>query len=109
MRLLALFFAVYFAFLACMSCADEAVACNDQTQTVVAAASHADCAAGELGDWCSPLCQCHCCGGAVVPATVLRPPVAEQLPDWGSATRHAQFVVAALTQAPKAVWQPPRA
>ncbi|TVT36957.1 cyclohexanecarboxylate-CoA ligase [Hymenobacter setariae] len=69
MRLLALFFACYFAFLSCLTCTDEAPVCQDQQQTTIGA-SHSDCGTGTLGDWCSPLCQCHCCGGAIVPAAL---------------------------------------
>jgi hypothetical protein len=109
MRLSALLFALYFACLSCLTCADEAPVCQDQTQTSVAASSHSDCGADALGDWCSPLCQCHCCGGAVVPLAPL-PALAQAPPQvWGSARKHAQFVVAAPTRAPGAIWQPPRA
>ena len=108
MRLLALFFACYFAFLSCLTCTDEAPVCQDQQQTTISA-SHSDCGAGTLGDWCSPLCQCHCCGGAIVPAA-LAAQVAYPLPtEWAASPRHARLVVAASTRALGAVWQPPQA
>ncbi|QNP54362.1 hypothetical protein H9L05_22035 (plasmid) [Hymenobacter qilianensis] len=66
MRLLSLFFALYFACLSTMTCTDEVVVCQDQTPTTVTAASHSDGGSDALGDWCSPLCQCHCCGGVVM-------------------------------------------
>ena len=109
MRLLALLFAFYFACLSSMTCADEVAVCKDEAQTTVTAASHADCAANSLGDWCSPLCQCHCCGGAILlfaaPPALAHSP----LPEWGDPQRHAELVVLAPTQASAAVWQPPRA
>lgn len=110
MRLFSVLFALYLACLSCLACADEVVVCLDQppTATVVTAAHH-DCGTGTIGDWCSPLCQCHCCGGLVVPpaavATLVQPPVLI----WGRAVRPAALVTAAPTRAPGAVWQPPRA
>lgn len=109
MRLLCLIFACYFAFLACLSCADEVPVRPHQTHPTVTAAAHADCTTGALGDWCSPLCQCHCCGGAVVAqvppaALTAAPPV-----DWGQAVRHGVLVVAVATRPLGAVWQPPQA
>ncbi|RSK45449.1 DUF6660 family protein [Hymenobacter rigui] len=109
MRLLALFFAFYFAILSCMSCTDEAPACKDQTQTTVVAASHSDCRTGALGDWCSPLCQCHCCGGAVMPLPSAPAVALAPLTQWAAAQRHGYLVVAAPTRGSGAVWQPPQA
>lgn len=109
MRLLALFFAFYFACLSTLTCADGEVVCKDTKQTTVAAASHTDCDAGALGDWCSPLCQCHCCGGAVVPQAPLPALTAAPALTWASALRHARLRVGAPTRAAAAVWQPPQA
>lgn len=109
MRLLALFFACYFAFLSCMSCTDEAPVCKYQTQTTVAAAAHSDCSSSILGDWCSPLCQCHCCGAAVIPPPSVPAAALAPLPEWAVAQRHAHLVVAAPTRGSGAVWQPPQA
>lgn len=108
MRLLALFFACYFACLSCLSCTDEVPVCKDQPQTTVAA-SHSDCGAGALGDWCSPLCQCHCCGGAVVPVALANQVVYPQPPAWATSPHHAPLVVAAPTRMAATVWQPPQA
>ena len=108
MRLLALFFACYFAFLSCLTCTDEVPVGQDQPQTIVAA-SHSDCGAGALGDWCSPLCQCHCCGGAIVPAMLAAQLTYPQLVEWPGSPRHARLVVATPTRALGAVWQPPQA
>ncbi|AYA39030.1 hypothetical protein D3Y59_17770 (plasmid) [Hymenobacter oligotrophus] len=109
MRLLALFFAFYFALLSGMSCSDEASVCKDPTQTTVAAASHSDCGADALGDWCSPFCQCHCCGGAVMPLVPTPALATAPLPEWATTQRHAHLVVAAPTRGSGAVWQPPQA
>ncbi|WP_460676239.1 DUF6660 family protein [Hymenobacter coalescens] len=108
MRFLALFFSLYFAVLACLPCADEAVARPlEPMQTTVAASTHAGCHSEALGDWCSPLCQCRCCAGATLPGATLR------LPTRAVATHpgvvRAVFVVAAPTRGTTAVWQPPRA
>ncbi|WP_420840957.1 DUF6660 family protein [Hymenobacter busanensis] len=108
MRLLVLFFAFYFACLSCLSCADEADVCKYQTQTTVAATAHSDCSNGALGDWCSPFCQCHCCGGAVVPQAPLPELAAAAPATWGSAVHHGELVVYALTRATGSVWQPPQ-
>ncbi|WP_409070878.1 DUF6660 family protein [Hymenobacter sp. HSC-4F20] len=108
MRFLSLFFAFYFACLSTLTCADEVAVCQDQTQTIVAASSHADCSAADVGDWCSPLCQCHCCGGAVSPLPSLAAPALQNALEWGSTERHAHSLAAAPTRAPAAVWQPPR-
>ncbi|WP_416381047.1 DUF6660 family protein [Hymenobacter sp. GOD-10R] len=109
MRLSTLFFALYFVCLSCLTCADETPVCQDQTQTTVAASSHSDCDTDALGDWCSPLCQCHCCGGAVVPLVPLPALVQASPRVWDSARQPVRFVVAAPTRAPGAIWQPPRA
>jgi len=109
MRLLSLLFAFYFACLACMTCADEVSVCKEQAPVTVAATAHSDCHSSELGDWCSPLCQCHCCGSAVIP--LLTAPVIVQidLPSWDSSLRHPLLIVGAPTRASGAVWQPPQA
>ncbi|QNE42287.1 hypothetical protein F1C16_21930 (plasmid) [Hymenobacter sp. NBH84] len=109
MRLLSLFFAFYFACLSTLTCTDEEVVRQDQTQTTVAAASHAASDTDALGDWCSPLCQCHCCGGAVVSLT--SPSLADYPPpvEWGSSPQHGSLVVGAPTRASGVVWQPPQA
>jgi hypothetical protein len=109
MRSLALFFAFYFAFLSCMTCTDEAPVCKDQAQTTIAASSHSDCGNDALGDWCSPLCQCHCCAGAVVPVLSGSTLAAALQREWATAQRHAHLVVATPTRGSEAVWQPPQA
>ena len=108
MRLLALFFAFYFAILSCMSCTDEATTCKDQQQSSVAATPHSDCGANALGDWCSPLCQCQCCGGAVVPAPTAQTFELAALSEWNNSPRHGTLLVGTPTRASGAVWQPPQ-
>jgi hypothetical protein len=109
MRLLTLFFAFYFACLSCQTCTDEVTVCKDQTQNTVAAVSHSDCGKDALGDWCSPLCQCHCCGGVVL-FPVNPAPVEYPRPEaWASQATHGLLVVAAPIQVAGAVWQPPQA
>lgn len=109
MRLLSLLFAFYFACLACMTCADEVSVCNEEAQTIVAATAHADYNSSELSDWCSPLCQCHCCGAAIVPLPPVPAVVQVDVPAWNSGLRHPLLVVGAPTRASGAVWQPPQA
>lgn len=65
MRVFALFFACYFAVLGCLSCAvEEGCAESDHVATMQPAPAHRPAPAA---DWCSPLCQCHCCPGFAVP------------------------------------------
>ena len=109
MRLFALLFSLYLACLSCLPCADEVQTCVEPAQASISAASHSDCGRNALGDWCSPLCQCHCCAGAVlapikpVQLTVAAP---EQ---WADGSRHGVLLVAAPTRSTADVWQPPRA
>lgn len=109
MRLFALLFALYFACLSTLTCADEATVCKDQPRSTVAATPHNDCGGGTMGDWCSPLCQCHCCGGAVILQAASTLLAYQPLPAWGAARRHAPLVVVAPTRLAGAVWQPPQA
>lgn len=109
MRLFALLLSVYLTCLSCMPCADDVAVRVAHAQTTVSAASHSDCDQHGLGDWCSPLCQCHCCPGAV-----LGPIIAVQLAfprtgQWATGPRHAMLLVAAPTRIAATVWQPPRA
>lgn len=65
MRVFALFFACYFAVLGCLSCAVEDVRAEAGYAATVQADPH-HCPT-PADDWCSPLCQCHCCPGFAVP------------------------------------------
>ena len=109
MRLFALLFALYLACLSCLPCADEVQTCVEPAPASVSAASHSDCGRNALGDWCSPLCQCHCCAGAVL-APVKPVQLALLAPEhWATSPRHGVLLVAASTPALGAVWQPPQA
>lgn len=108
MRLFALLFALYLTCLSCLPCADEVEGCVEQAQTSISATSHSDCGRN-LGDWCSPLCQCQCCAGAVVTLLGTTPLAFPPLVQRAAAPRHASMLVAAPTQIAGAVWQPPQA
>jgi hypothetical protein len=108
MRLFALLFSVYLTCLSCLPCADDVQVCVEQAQNSISTTSHSDCGRN-LGDWCSPLCQCQCCAGAVV-TLLCTPPLAFPQPmQWAAGRRHALLVVAAPTPIAGAVWQPPQA
>ena len=109
MRLFALLFSLYLACLSCLPCADEVQTCVEPAQTSISAAPHSDCGRNALGDWCSPLCQCHCCAGAVVGFAGAAPLVFPRPVQWAAGPRHAPLVVATSTRVAGAVWQPPQA
>ena len=108
MRLLALFFALYFTVLGCLPCADVEP-CAEPTHAAVVRATHSDCGSQHGGvDWCSPLCQCHCCAGFALPtapvvAFATRPAALY------SALRFAPRPMPAVpARVPAAPWQPPQ-
>jgi len=108
MRLLALLLSLYLTCLSCLPCADEAPACPAPTRGAAVAPAHAS--GGSLaGDWCSPLCQCQCCSGAIAPGTAGAAAVASRPLPWADGARPGRLVAAAPTRAPGAIWQPPRA
>ena len=109
MRLFSLLFALYLTCISCLPCADKVPVCVESPQASVSAALQSDCNGRNLGDWCSPLCQCQCCAGAVVTLLQAAPLALPTLPQWVSSTRHAPLLVAAPTWACGAVWQPPQA
>jgi len=109
MRLFALLFSLYLACLSCLPCADDVQVCVEQAQASISAASHSDCGRNALGDWCSPLCQCHCCAGAVVTLFEAAKLAFPRPVQWAAGPRHAPLVVAAPTRVAAAVWQPPQA
>ncbi|WP_044000350.1 DUF6660 family protein [Hymenobacter swuensis] len=110
MRLFALLFALYLACLSCLPCADDEVpTCAEPAQTSISATPHSDCGRNAFGNWCSPLCQCHCCAGAVVSFVGAAPLVFPGSAQWAAGPRHVPLVVAASTRIAAAVWQPPRA
>lgn len=108
MRLLTLLFSLYIACLSCLPCMDEAVVCVEQAgQTTVAA--HTDYSRANVGDWCSPLCQCHCCAGAVAPAVSVTLVVDLPPLTWDQTLRRRLVVAEVPVQPSQGVWQPPRA
>ena len=106
MRLLALLFSLYFLVLSCQACADEQTR-PDQAKARVSAGQSRHCPEGSIGDWCSPLCQCHCCPGFALPAALPALTVAAQ-----AATGPLLYAAAPVpgipgrTPAPR--WQPPQ-
>ncbi len=109
MRLFALLLSLYLTCLSCMPCADDVVVCAAPAQTTMQATPHSDCSDHGLGDWCSPLCQCHCCAGAVL-APIKPVQLAITVPEqWTTGLRHGTMLVAAPTRSTADVWQPPRA
>ena len=109
MRLFALLLALYLTCLSCMPCADEVAACVAQSQARISATPQSGLSGNALGDWCSPLCQCHCCPGAVL-APIKAVQLAFATPgQWPASPHHAPLLVPAPNQIAKAVWQPPRA
>ena len=108
MRLFALLFSLYLTCLSCLPCADDVPVRGEQTQTTISARSHSD-GGHDMGDWCSPLCQCHCCAGAVVTLLGTTPLVFPRPLQWATGSRHAPLIVAAPTRIAGDVWQPPQA
>jgi hypothetical protein len=106
MRLLALFFACYFAVLGCLSCAEEEVRAEpSQVATIQPAPRQHPTPAP---DWCSPLCQCHCCPGFAVPqapAVVFRSQ--PSAPEAALRFRHRP-APAVLVRSLATPWQPPQ-
>jgi hypothetical protein len=107
MRFFSVFFAFYLALLACLPCADAVPATTDSARTYVSAADHNSDSPGHV-DWCSPLCQCHCCSGTSLPsATILA--FASTPRAYEASPRFARLASAAARQRPGSIWQPPQA
>ncbi len=107
MRVFALWFACYLTLLSCLPCTDEVERMATTVATTLTAgptAEHHE----RAPDWCSPLCQCHCCAGVVLPAGSAAnfPEVVVSV--WADRT-FAELVSAAPTRAGTGAWQPPRA
>ncbi len=107
MRFFSLLFALYFAVLGCLPCTDEVPPTSSEAAFAIGA-SHSHDEPGEI-DWCSPLCQCSCCPGAVLLAG--RPVALAHVPAppvWG-ADAYAPAGPDALPVRPLATpWQPPQ-
>ena len=107
MRFFSVLFAFYLAILACLPCADKAVMSVDEARTYVSASHESD-GAQSRTDWCTPLCQCHCCSGTSLLSrtelTLTAPAVVFTL-----AARFARLAPPAAQQRPGSIWQPPQA
>ncbi|MBD2717211.1 hypothetical protein KBK19_19375 [Microvirga sp. STR05] len=107
MRFFSVFFALYLAILACLPCADAAPVPVDGARSFVSAGEHKP-AAHEQLDWCSPLCQCHCCSGTSLPSAT-----GTALPLPAVPVAAAQCFARLLPPAPQqragSIWQPPQA
>ncbi|TGE22559.1 DUF6660 family protein [Hymenobacter metallicola] len=107
MRFFSVFFAFYLAVLACLPCADTELVRASATETYVTATEH-DSSSHSLLDWCSPLCQCHCCSGpSLPPATVLA--WTAKTPTFVPPGRFARLAPPAARQMAGSIWQPPQA
>jgi hypothetical protein len=107
MRLLALFFSLYFLVLSCRACADEEVRPGTE-QTCIAASQSEHCPTDSVGDWCSPLCQCHCCPGFALPVVPPLLPANSQVAVMVRAYAAAP-VPGLVAHLPTSPWQPPQA
>ena len=107
MRFFSVLFACYLAILACLPCADKAAVPMDNARTYVSASHESD-AAHSRTDWCTPLCQCHCCAGTSLPTrtdvVLTGPMTASPL-----AARFARLAPPAARQRAGSIWQPPQA
>ena len=107
MRFFTVFFAFYLAVLACLPCADKAIVSLDGARTYVSA-SHGSDADHTDTDWCTPLCQCHCCAGTSLPSA-LRIALAAPSRAFYGPGRYARLQPPAARQMPSNIWQPPQA
>ena len=108
MRVLALLFAFYFTVLGCLPCSDEEL-CAEVTHVTIIKAAHTGCGTSHGSiDWCSPLCQCHCCAGFALPTAPALGfsvrPVASHVAQHFA----ARPTPAVLGRALAAPWQPPQ-
>jgi hypothetical protein len=107
MRFFIALFAFYLAVLACLPCADKTAVFQDGARTYVNASRKPDTAHSRT-DWCTPLCQCHCCAGTTLPtrAVLVLTAPAEA---FALAARFARFAPPAARQRAGSIWQPPQA
>jgi hypothetical protein len=109
MRLLALLFAFYFAVLGCLPCTDVEPGAEQAMTTAVIQATQHGCGSSQGGvDWCSPLCQCHCCAGFALPTAPVVAFAVQPAVQYSVRRFAAQPVPAVPTRAPVAPWQPPQ-
>lgn len=106
MRVFALFFACYFAVLGCLSCAvDEVRAEAGHAATVQADPHHCPAPAA---DWCSPLCQCHCCPGFAVPQVPAVVFMGQPSPPQAALRFRHRPTLVVLVRSRATPWQPPQ-
>ena len=107
MRFFSLLFALYFAVLGCLPCTDEAPPTGSEAASAISA-DHRHQEPGEM-DWCSPLCQCRCCPGAVMLAARMAASAHVPAPLIWGADAYALAGPNALPVRPLAtLWQPPQ-
>jgi hypothetical protein len=108
MRVLALLFALYFSVLGCLPCADVEPSATPIEGTIVRAAHHEGGTSQGSIDWCSPLCQCHCCAGFAMPVVPALAFVARPVASYSARRFSVRAVPAVQTRAPVTPWQPPQ-
>ena len=108
MRVFALWFACYLTLLSCLPCTDQPVRAGAPGATTLATSAAGDDQHEHAADWCSPLCQCHCCAAGALPTDIGAVFAAVLVPKWADRT-FAELVSAAPTRAGTGAWQPPRA
>jgi hypothetical protein len=108
MRVFALLFACYLTLLSCLPCTDQAVRVGAPVATTLATPATGEDQHEHAADWCSPLCQCHCCTAVALPSSMAAVFSDALVPKWADRT-FAELVSAAPTRAGTSAWQPPRA
>jgi hypothetical protein len=104
MKYLAVIWAILIFFLSCIPCTDSGESMEQDGLTMVQTdPAHHD--AGADADLCSPLCECHCCGGVTLSGFRIKmgPPVVvleSQLP---------LFSPSGLPSPSFGFWHPPKA
>ncbi|RYY11516.1 MAG: hypothetical protein EOO36_18890 [Cytophagaceae bacterium] len=94
--------------LGCLPCADVEPGTTPTTGTIVRAAHHEGGTSQSGLDWCSPLCQCHCCAGFAMPPAPGLAFVARPVAPYSARCFSVPAVPAVQTRAPAAPWQPPQ-
>jgi hypothetical protein len=108
MRILALLFALYFSVLGCLPCADVEPNAVPKQGTVMRTAQHEGSSSQGSIDWCSPLCQCHCCAGFAMPPVPALAFLARPATRYPARRFSVRAVPAVQTRAPVIPWQPPQ-
>jgi hypothetical protein len=108
MRVTVLFWAFYVTLISCLSCVDGVTAYQNDKDCTLAAVTQTNGGANGLSDWCSPLCQCHSCGGAITPLLDAVQIEAPRPANWVTSRRYGHLVVAAPASASGSCWQPPQ-